>query len=191
MDFSEAGAERPRNEKDAALEAERRAGARREQMRRLRRDQEALADAAELRALDAAAFALHVRMPGLFDGAIRVLWNGWLEDWREFYEVYGRALEETREPLSEASRARLSDYREVLEAFEALLDFASELEERVSQPGRRLRRWRDTAFVVWRAAGFTRRHGEALMKIRASRRQLEARYPSLERFTVPSGVTTH
>ncbi len=177
-----------RNEKEAALLAERRAAERREEARAWRRGRDALADAAELRALDASAFALHARVP-LLGGAARILWNGWLEDWSEFYEAHRSALDEADTPLSEASRARLRDYGEVLEAFGAFFALATELEERMGQPGWR-RGWRETGFVLRRAAAFTRRHGGAVAKIQASRRQFIVGFPPFDRF-VPSGVTTH
>jgi hypothetical protein len=179
----------PPNEKEAALEAERRAAARQQEAHEWRRSRDALADAAELRALDAAAFALHVRVPPLLDGAIRILWNGWLEDWAEFYEVHRNAIEETDEPLPATCRDCLADYREVLDAFGALFDFATELEARMERSA--APSWRDHASALRWLATFARRHGAAFAKIRASRRQFVAGFPSFERFTVPPGITRH
>jgi len=174
------------NDKEAALEDEQRADERLENAREWRRGRDALADAADLRALDACAFALHVRTPLLFDGPLRILWNGWLEDWSEFFETHRPALDGSESPLSEASLARLDDYREVLDAFRAIFELVTELEER-----RLGRSWRDKVFLLRRTAAFARRHGGAFAKIRASRRQHLARFPPFNGFSVPPGVTRH
>lgn len=180
------------NEKQVAWLEEQREAEKEEAARQLDRTITALEEAAELRALNAAAFAMHVRVPASCDGAARILWNGWLEDWNEFYETYRDALDQTGKPLSAARREELRNYQSALQGFGELFDLAEAIEERIAR-GERPDSWRGRWFATRQAIKLLRKYVAAVVSTRASRRQLLAPFPGFGRgeIEVPSGVTTH
>ena len=154
---------------------------------RTRRSDTALADAADIRALTAAAFAIHVRSPDRFAGPLRILWNGWVEDWSDFYAAH-RVACAVGQALSASARMELADHHRVLEAFRGALDLA-ELADGYAEERRG--RWKEGWTLMGAWLRFVHQHGRSLLRIRASRRQLSFPFPGLDQVDVPAGTTRH
>lgn len=181
-DATEQEIEEPTGTPEAAPTSERE-----RQQEAWRRAHQAFADAAELRAFDAAAFALHLNVPDCVDGPYRILWVGWLEGWAEFYLTHAEALERTDTPLSAEQRKRLAEFREVLDAFGGLFEIVQELDRSEGGPFT----WREGLSMLARVAPFLHRWASAFSSIRATRSQLLASYPTFERIRVAANPTAH